>query len=235
VTFRDAAGKPLLAIVVEVQRCTDYRKKYSWPEYVTKLRSKLECDVILLVICDDPAIARWSGEPIKIGPPGMVLTPFVVGPGVTPVITDLTEAVASPELAAMSAIAHGDDEFKVLDIAYEAFASLGGEEGGLYSDYVLARLGTAEAKRYVETLMTMTTSRYESEFFQNIEAKGLAKGLAEGKAEGLAEAIFDVFEARDLAVSDEVRERVLACPEPEQLQIWIRRAVTVDSAEQLFS
>jgi hypothetical protein len=56
---------------------------------------------------DDPAIARWSGEPIKIGPPGMVLTPFVVGPGVTPVITDLTEAVASPELAAMSAIAHG--------------------------------------------------------------------------------------------------------------------------------
>src|SRR5258708_13851869 len=75
VTFRDAAGKPLLAIVVEVQRCTDYRKKYSWPEYVTKLRSKLECDVILLVICDDPAIAPWSGEPIKIGPPGWCSRP----------------------------------------------------------------------------------------------------------------------------------------------------------------
>jgi hypothetical protein len=73
----------------------------------------------------------------------------------------------------------------------------------------------------------MTTSRYESEFFQNIEAKGIAKGLAE--------AIFDVLESRDVPVSEEVRERILACPEPEQLQIWIRRAVTVGSAEQLFS
>jgi hypothetical protein len=41
-------GKPILAIVVEVQLSTDKDKRDSWPLYVTSLRSRVGCPVVLM-------------------------------------------------------------------------------------------------------------------------------------------------------------------------------------------
>lgn len=57
---------------------------------------------------------------------------------------------------------------------------------------------------------------------------------AEGEVKGEAKSVLKVLEARGLSVSDDVRERVLACTDPEQLDQWLVRAVTAERADQLF-
>ena len=46
--------------------------------------------------------------------------------------------------------------------------------------------------------------------------------------------VLAVFEARGLAVSDELRARVLACTDLDQLGLWLRRAVTVAAPGDIF-
>lgn len=48
-----------------------------------------------------------------------------------------------------------------------------------------------------------------------------------------AESILVVLEARDITVPDDVRERIEACTDPRTLDRWIRRAVTVATADEL--
>jgi hypothetical protein len=55
-----------------------------------------------------------------------------------------------------------------------------------------------------------------------------------GKAEGEAEAILLVLRARGLAVTEEQRARITACADVEQLKDWVTRAVSVESASDLF-
>ncbi|MBK3624981.1 hypothetical protein JHN59_08985 [Streptomyces sp. MBT49] len=44
-----------------------------------------------------------------------------------------------------------------------------------------------------------------------------------------------VLEARGLDVSDEIRERITGCDDPDLLRDWLTRAVTVSSAEAIFT
>lgn len=55
----------------------------------------------------------------------------------------------------------------------------------------------------------------------------------QGREEGRAQALLDVLEARGLAVSATVRERVLGTRDPEVLRGWLGRAITVARAEEL--
>jgi hypothetical protein len=43
-----------------------------------------------------------------------------------------------------------------------------------------------------------------------------------------------VLSARVFDVSDDVRARINACTDPEQLDTWVRRAVTIDRVDGLF-
>ena len=81
------------------------------------------------------------------------------------------------------------------------------------------------ARKSLEALME-TKSRYYSDFFRNAEAAG----EAEGKAEGKAEDILRVLEIRDVKVTAEQRERVLACTDHELLDVWLERAVTAHTS-----
>ncbi|WUI01496.1 hypothetical protein OHR68_06650 [Spirillospora sp. NBC_00431] len=58
---------------------------------------------------------------------------------------------------------------------------------------------------------------------------------AQGKAEGEAEMLLVMLEARGVAVPNDVRERVMACSDTEQLKHWGRRAAVIDSADELFA
>jgi hypothetical protein len=44
-----------------------------------------------------------------------------------------------------------------------------------------------------------------------------------------------VLEARGVEVPDDVRARITRCADLDQLDGWLRRAVTADSAQDLFS
>ncbi len=58
----------------------------------------------------DPDVAAWCAEPIETGIPGFVLRPPVLGRASVPVVTDPAEAARRPELAVLSAMAHGASE-----------------------------------------------------------------------------------------------------------------------------
>jgi hypothetical protein len=58
------------AVVVEVQLRIDHDKEASWPVYVTALRARLGCRVVLLVVVPSAQVASWARTPIEIGLPG---------------------------------------------------------------------------------------------------------------------------------------------------------------------
>ena len=59
------------------------------------------------------------------------------------------------------------------------------------------------------------------------------KGEAVGIAVGIAKSVIAVLEARGLTVSEGLRERILGCTDPAQLDHWLRRAATVTDAAAL--
>ena len=224
-------GKPVLAIVVEAQLGRDPDKAYSWPSYLVAVRARYQCPACLLVVTTDPAIARWSAEPILVGPPRLVLQPYVLGPNAVPVITEPEEARLRPELAVLSAMAHGQSDVgvPVAIAASAAAAGLGGEQQRLYVDVVLSSLNEA-AKRSLEAKMK-GGYEYQSDFARNYVAQGLQEGLLKGKAQD----VLTVLETRGLEVPTGVRERVLAATDLAELDRWIRRAVVVADAGELFT
>jgi hypothetical protein len=57
---------------------------------------------------------------------------------------------------------------------------------------------------------------------------------AEGEAKGEAKGVLLVPADRGIEVSDQVRERITSCTDTAQLELWLRRVVTVETADQLF-
>jgi hypothetical protein len=219
-------GKPVLAIVVEVQLSQKNEKRLSWPLYVVGLRARLKCPSCVLVVTPTEGVARWCREPIEIGP-GNVFVPLVIGPASVPFIDDVDVAERDPELAVLSCIAHGNEAHaEVLGrAALLATLRLSDERQVLYSDLVFAALSEA-ARAALEDLMAGGTYEFQSDFAKKHQAKG--------RAEGRAEALLAVLEARGLRASDEARVRILACADATQLDAWIRKAATATSIDELF-
>ena len=71
---------------------------------------------------------------------------------------------------------------------------------------------------------------YQSEFAR----KYVAQGREEGRQEGELAALMEVLDARGLDVDEVSRQRLLACTDVAQLKIWLRKAVTVKSVQELF-
>lgn len=223
---------PVLAIVVEVQLRPAPAKRRSWPVYVTTLRARLDCPTALLVICVDEATAAWCAEPIDLGPGGSRIVPLVLGPVQVPVVTDHAEAARRPELAVMSAIAHGGEPAgrQVLEVLFGALATVDEDRALLYLDVVLGALPRA-AFGYLEALMATRTYEYQSDFARRY----FFEGKAEGKAELAASAVLSVLDTRGIDVPDDVRARITSCADLDDLTIWLRRAVTAGTAEDLFA
>jgi hypothetical protein len=229
VTLADE-GSSVLAIVIEVQLRADARKRRSWPAYVGTLHARLGCPVALLVVCPDQAVADWSATPLVIGPPGSVLTPVALGPSQVPAVTDLGTARRIPELAVLSALAHGarPDPTPVFEALLTALDVIDHDHANLYTDLVFAVLPAA-ARDCLEELMTTTSHRYQSEFARRY----FSQGEAQGEARGEAKAVLAILDARGIAVPDDVRARIAGCTDLDQLDVWIRRAATAHKIQDL--
>jgi hypothetical protein len=244
-------GKPIFAIVVEVQLSRDEDKRKSWPLYLTSLRSRVGCPTALLVVAPDAAVARWCAQPIELGHPGFILQPLVMGPDAIPVVLDEQVARKDPELAVLSAMAHGHEEVgaAIAHTVLAAMVGLDAERIRLYVDLTMNSL--SEATRYaLEAVMQSGTYEYQSEFARKYVAQGreegrqeglqegrqegLQEGLQEGRHEGEQAALFEVLDARGLQMDAGTRQRILACKDLSQLKLWLRKAVSVESAQQLF-
>lgn len=234
VQLRDGDGT-VAAIVVEVQLARKERKRYTWPLYVASVRAELRCETLLLVLAPRRAVARWAARPIAMGHPDWVLRPIVVGPEGVPVVTDPAWAEASPELAVLSALAHGAGEqgYEVARAVLFGLGRVDEERAWVYSSIVLPALGEAVRAR-LEEEMKLENLPEPPEFLKRARAQGQAEGREEGRAEARAQDLLTVLSARGLSVSGDVRARILACRDANQLSEWLVRAVRVERAEDLF-
>lgn len=215
-------GKPVLAIVVEVQLQRDPRKRMTWPVYVAGLRARFECPACVLVVTPDEKVADWARVPIDLGP-GSCMEPWVVGPSVIPLVHDLDAAHRDPELAVLSVMAHGRavGGDAIGRAALEATRGLADERVLLYSDLIYTSLSEANRKA-MEELMAAGKYEYQSDFAKTHQALGRA------------EAVLAFLDARGFVVSETDKARVLACSDGPTLDRWIRNAATISSVEALF-
>ncbi|MPY82301.1 MAG: hypothetical protein GEV00_03080 [Actinophytocola sp.] len=130
----------------------------------------------------------------------------------------------------LSAMAHGGapDGDKVLSALLAGLRAVDDELAKLYADQVLAALPVA-AQAWWEDMMPIKieTYEYESDFARRY--------YGQGKTEGEAKALLRVLAARGIAVSDDARARITSCTDLDQLERWLDRAVSVDSADELFT
>ncbi|MFE3455440.1 hypothetical protein ACFXJ8_41655 [Nonomuraea sp. NPDC059194] len=245
-----AENKPVLGVVLEVQIRPDDDKRWSWPVYLATLRARLQCDTALLVMCLSRATARKCAVPIDMGHPGWRLAPLVMGPDQLPRITDVAQAIAEPELAALSVVAHGRKRGpagqEAMDVFCEAAPFMADGLGSTYADVVLALLPKVAARRFMEGLMAVGTDKYKSDYVRQWvaegeakglaegEAKGEAKGLAEGEAKARAKDIVLAFRTRGIDVPPEAEQRILECSDTNQLSVWFPKSITASSVEELF-
>jgi hypothetical protein len=165
VVLTDAADVVVMGVVVEIQRRRDPAKLLSWPVCVATAYERLGCPVALLVVCLDADVAAWCAEPVEMGHPGFVLRPLALGPDQVPVVTDTVLARRVPELAVLSALAHGEHPQvdKVLAALLAGLAAIGdADHADRYADVVLAALPEA-ARQHLEALMSAGTYARQSE------------------------------------------------------------------------
>ncbi len=200
----------VLGVIVEAQLSRDERKRFAWPVYVTNLRARLRCPVCLLVVTTNESVARWAGKPIELGA-GNVFTPQVLHPSGIPEITDSDQALADPELAVLSSMAHGHDAdtdkaVRIAFVAQSASESLDDDRSQLYLDLILSSL--SEVARRALQAMNPAKYEYQSEFARKYFSQGIEKGVAQGRAEGRADLILRQLSKRFGPLTDEAQQRI---------------------------
>ena len=183
----------------------------------------------LLVVTADEATARWAARPIDLGG-GNCFMPMVLGPSGVPEVTDGSLARQDPELAVLSAIAHGRSvetgkAVRIAIAAQQASVELDEDRSRLYFDLVLASL--SEAARQELQNMDPAKYEYQSEFARRY----VAQGRAEGKSEGRADLIARQLALRFGAPGDEVRVR-LRTASIEELDMIGERLLTARSLQE---
>jgi hypothetical protein len=239
VVLHSERREPVLAMAVEVQLREDEGKRWSWPDYLTGLHSRHRCPVVLLVVCPSAKTAAWAAEPIQIGP-GFMLWPFVLGPDLVPLVTDIAEAEALPEVAVLSGIAHGMDK-AVRTAAFAAVAAIAAQDkdlAALYAEVIVAELPKKLRKTAEEELRTRSIE-WVTEYGKSAHAQGLAEGEAKGEARGEVRAKSDdvlaVLAARGIELTPAQKRRVQRSTSLANLDKWLRRAVTAHSADEVFA
>ena len=253
--------EPIYGAVIEVQLHRDEDKRYSWPVYATAFRSKYRCPVDVLVVTPSGAVAEWAGRPIELSKYGNRnrFEVLVLGPDAIPWV-GRGEDSASPELAVLSALAHGNDPggLEVVLTALAATSELDSSHSRLYYDQIVASLNDAVYTE-LQTMLEQGEYQWQSKLVKQWVREGLEQGreqgleqgreqgLEQGREQGLEQgreqgrigearrAILTALEVRKLAISAQVRQRIEACADIEKLERWHRKAIVVSSAAEIFA
>ncbi|WP_157069062.1 hypothetical protein [Sandaracinus amylolyticus] len=194
-----------VVVVVEVQRARNDLKRARWPLYLASAHAKHARAAWLVVIALDEAVSAWAKRPIETFQGG-ALTPLVIGPPEIPRVLDVDAAKSAPELAVLSAMAHGKDARHAVEIGVAALVAAGEvglrdeDRGKLYFDVVLDALADV-ARAALEASMKLEGYEYRSEFARHY--------VAQGRAEGLRAAVRMLCEAFGIEWN-EARERAIA-------------------------
>jgi hypothetical protein len=233
-------GAAEMTVIIEAQLQPDPAKPFSWPVFVAVAQSQRRGKVALLVLTLDESTARWAARPLAVGITG-TLRPVVIGPKSLPVVTELGQAQENPEIAVLSALAHGRRKVgaQVGRVAAEAARSLDAERRRLYTDLILQHL-TRAARRGLETLM-IKDWQPESEFLRAIdarqeaaiEARGKEIGKEIGKELGVQEMLVGMLKRRFGPLPAEVTQRVEKA-KLDELAVWSDRLLEAKTLAEVF-
>jgi len=216
------SDRPVYGIIVEVQLSVDERKRYAWPAYVANLRARFRCPVSLLVVTANERVRRWAARRIKMGG-DHYFRPYVLGPAQVPEIADEARARANPELAVLSAMAHGEDAdperaVEIAVAAHSASIGLDPDRKKIYLDLILNSLGEAAHKALKK--MDARTYVYQSDFARQYIAQGRAESILEQLA------------VRFGPIGAEIRSRVTQLSLPE-LRVIGERLLSAPTLEEV--
>jgi len=248
--FCDSTDRPLLAVVLEIQRKPDRAKRRTWKLYVAQLEAELDVGVALLVYCPDLATARWHEALFEPDWSSLSLRPMIFTPDDVPLVVDTRAARENPALAVLPAICHGrqPDVDATFPALVSALRSLEPKIAILYHDVVLAGLPSAARARWEAFMTSLVNYEFLSDRMRQLAAEAKAQAAAEvaaevqakvaerekvGRAGGEAYAILAVLEERAVPVPAEVREQILGCTDLARLDAWLRRAVRADTIEDV--
>jgi hypothetical protein len=239
VELRAASGEPALAIVVEVQRDVDARKKYSWPVYAVVLRAKKQCPTIVLVVAADAPVAAWAAEKIDLGLGLGSLQPLVVGPSNVPEIMAPAHAAREIELAILSAVAHGNgpNGLAVVLSTLDALTRLDRAHATVFAKIIYDSLrGPMQAA--LEALVMERHSQGEIKyppFMERVFEQGELKGKREGELKGRRDALLRLAARAQIALSDAERARIEEWTDVAVLDRWIDNSLGAKTAADLLA
>jgi hypothetical protein len=189
--LRDDQGAIVLAIILELQREKDPRKKRSWPVYVAAVYARKECPVIILVVTPDAEVGAWAAERIDLGLGLSTIQPVVLGPATVPEVTDPAQAEHETELSILSAVAHGNgpNGLAVVFAALDALGRLDQEHAAVYFQIVYDALRAPMQRALEAKIMERQTAANVTfpPFIQRLIDGGELKGKREGELKGLRE------------------------------------------------
>ncbi|MFN3199411.1 MAG: hypothetical protein ACE366_13490 [Bradymonadia bacterium] len=176
----------------------------------------------VLVFTPSQAVADWAAEPVKMGF-GQTYCPIVVGPDGIPRIEAPDVAIQVPQLALLSALAHGNRKHSrpVLEACIESWASL--DEGQVtdYHDLLLMQLNAA-VRKVLHTMLKERKRAYLSDTFNDLVDQGKRQTLLK-----LAQLKFG-----ELTAEQETRVRQA---DGEMLERWTESILTAETADDLFN
>jgi hypothetical protein len=220
---------PLGFVLTEVQIESDDDKPFSLPLYVELARSRYRCEGALVIITVSEAVRRWIARAIE-PPTGICGTRRKLEPTVIALDKIDPSLLLSPDrpyLAPLAVAGHAAsaNAERVADTAVDlTLDCLPRHLAAEQLDGILGMVNEALRARLESRIMEHR--EYRSELFRGI----FKKGQAEGKAEGKAESILAVLAAREIPVSDPLRERILSCTDIHMLDVWIKRAAVASTA-----
>jgi hypothetical protein len=234
---RTKAGDEFV-LIFEAQQGRPEEKRFRWPQYVTSLYDRHELPIILVVICNDRSTAVWAARPITIGTEFWnccQVRPLVLGPDEIP-FPSAPIGEADLALAVLGVITHGKDR-RVAGILEPLAAALHKVDEATRNKFALeiqsALTEPAFAQLWKE-LMNFVTVNEETMRDNPVYGEFLEEFEAKAEAMGEAASVLTVLEERRIPVDDAQRARILAVHDRQMLLRWLRLALRVGDADELF-
>jgi len=160
--------------------------------------------------------------------------PYVLGPSGIPEVTNESQALDNPELAVLSAMAHGRDAnveraLEIAFVAQKASVGLDADRCRIYCDLIRNSLGKAARS----ALKKMDPQKYvfQSDFARKYIALGRKEGVAEGAAQGRAEIVIRLLTLK-FGQLDSSAEQTVQHASVAKLQAIAERLLTARTLQE---
>ena len=179
---------------------------------------------------------RHSRGSVELGLPGDTIHPRVLGPPELPRVMDPAEVRRRPEIAVLSAMAHGNEPggLEVVMAVLNGLVGFDEAMARVYRKLIYDALEEA-LRRKVDQMNLERTGPFEDPpFVVKLKEIGRAEGLAKGEAKGLRTALLKLVARAGPTLTEDERARIDGCDDPAVLDRWLDNLHEAKTAADLF-